>query len=101
MGQKEDTVILEDGTRIHWLGDRFAKTILLYCHGAGPQLHGRLFLTNTVNLAGGSYAIWATKMHFEILCDLVNEATLQQGSSLAVLFLSYGEPLQDRQRYQG
>ncbi|KAJ5771853.1 hypothetical protein N7520_002382 [Penicillium odoratum] len=53
------------------------------------QVHRRPFLTNTVNLVGGSYAIWATKMHFEILWDIVNEAALQRRGSLAIIFLSY------------
>jgi hypothetical protein len=29
-----DTIVLEDRTRLHWLGSRTAKTILLFSHGA-------------------------------------------------------------------
>ncbi|KAL6231976.1 hypothetical protein BDW75DRAFT_243404 [Aspergillus navahoensis] len=68
-GLAPDTIKLEDGTRLHLLGSRTAKTLLLYSHGGG-------------------YAMYATKMHFEILLQLVTEAQ-RDGGSLAVAFISY------------
>ncbi|OQE13256.1 hypothetical protein PENFLA_c051G10194 [Penicillium flavigenum] len=70
----ENTITLPDGTRAHWIGDPAAEKVLLFFHGGG-------------------YLLYPGQGHFQLLHETLRAAE-QQGTQLAVLFLSYDISLQ-------
>ncbi|KAA8646275.1 uncharacterized protein ATNIH1004_007702 [Aspergillus tanneri] len=63
------SMVLENDTKGHWIGDSSAEHVLFYCHG-------------------GSYAVYASDAHIRGLWQIVRELQFA-GKSLAVLLLSY------------
>ncbi|PLB34107.1 alpha/beta-hydrolase [Aspergillus candidus] len=68
-GCAPETVVLADGTRGHWIGDKTVEKVMFFCHGGG-------------------YVVPALDVHFELLHQTVQEAE-RKGNKLAVLLLSY------------
>ncbi|KAI9812883.1 MAG: hypothetical protein M1827_004401 [Pycnora praestabilis] len=68
-GFQPDTVRLQDGTKAHWVGNKGAEKVMVYCHGGG-------------------YALPATPAHLQFLWE-IKTLLSDLGSDVAILILSY------------
>ncbi|KAJ4290497.1 hypothetical protein N0V90_010714 [Kalmusia sp. IMI 367209] len=69
-GITPESVTLSSGTQAHWIGNKDAKRVILWCHGGG-------------------YVMAGTPGHFQYLVDM-KDTLNAQGSDTAILFLAYG-----------
>ncbi|KDQ60391.1 hypothetical protein JAAARDRAFT_67935 [Jaapia argillacea MUCL 33604] len=66
---KPRTEVLVDGTKAHWLGDKYADNVLVYFHGGG-------------------FVLPATEAYFQFLWETIQKVKWE-GREVAVLLLSY------------